>query len=143
MASKVLFATCSVSDRRCIDEAVSNGIDVRVLDCFEEGHAHVQTHYPNRLLRASAHRSAVKAAVEAEQFDVAVIREESSDFVRYALLAQTLREARVRRVVVVCSDASRVSLYRRCGAHQVVEDTPDADLWQTLAPLVQVEVTAS
>lgn len=143
MASKLLFAPCSSLDRTSIEQAIAHGVDVRILDCFDDMHSLAHTRYPNRTIHVPAHRMSVKSAVQYEAIDVAVVREDPTDFVKYALLTQTLRDAQVQHVIVICSEASRVALYRRCGAHQVLIDDGTADVWQVLQPHLVIQVPAS
>lgn len=143
MVPKLLIAAGSSLDQVCIDKAIERGVDVRLLDCFEDTHSTIQKLYPNRSIHVPAHRISVKEAVQSEAFDVAVIREEAADFVKFALLTQTLRDAHVRHVVVVCSDAARIPIYRRCGAHQVFVSDDATDVWQMLEPYLPMEVSAS
>lgn len=129
MAPKLLVAAFAAEDRSHVDNAIRNGVDVRILDCFEDTHAQVQSWYKHRCIHVPAHRLSVKGAVQQERFDMAVIREGNHDFVRTALLAQTLRDAKVEEVVVLSGDHSKIPIYRRCGAHQVIVSENPLDFW--------------
>lgn len=143
MAPKLLVAALKADDRPYVDNLLQLGVDVRVLDCFEKMHASVQAWYPNCFIHVPAHHLAVKQAVQAEAFDAAVIMEIADDFVRTALLAQTLRDAHVGQVIVISKDIARVNLYRRCGAHQIIiAHTPD-EIWNQVEPYLFANVTAS
>jgi hypothetical protein len=143
MVPKLLVATFSADDKAFIEQAINAGVDVRVLNCFEETQAKLRAWYPNHCLNVPAHRSTVKEAVQLSGFDVAVIRATADDFVKSALLTQTLREARVNWVLVIAADPTRVSLYRRCGAHHVILESGAAEIWQEIAPFLSMHVTAS
>ncbi|GEO26146.1 hypothetical protein AAC03nite_19310 [Alicyclobacillus acidoterrestris] len=143
MTPKLLVAAFAAEDRPYVDRAIEHGIDVRILDCFEDVHALVQFWYKRRSIHVPAQKQSVKSAVGKEYFDMAVIRDTPHDFVRAALLAQTLREANVGQVVVVANDASRVPIYRRCGAHQVVISEHPVEFWTQLEQRLLSQVTAS
>lgn len=143
MAFKLLVATFQMEDKPFIHRLIQGGVDVRILDCFDETHAYIHALYKTRSIQVAANHTAVKSTIVAEKFDVAVIREVGDDFVRTALLAQTLREARVGQVLVVSADESRFTLYRRCGAHQVIVAESSQSIWEQVETLLSVHVTAS
>ncbi|WAH36586.1 hypothetical protein [Alicyclobacillus dauci] len=143
MAPKLLVASFHAEEKPYVDNALVDGIDIRILDCFEETHKIIHSWYPGRIIHAPAHRIPVKRAVEEESFDVAIVHESKDDFVRTALLAQTLRDARVRHVLVVTSDVARTPIYRRCGAHQVVVSSDLEEVWKQVHTHLLVQVSAS
>lgn len=142
MVQRLLVAACSEADRRLIAQAMQDGFDVRILDCFEEIHNKVKMWYPSSTIHVAAHKTSVKSAVEREGIDVAIVRETAGDFIRSALLIQALREARVGQVVIFCQDVSRTQLYRRSGAHQVLVLEDENDAWSRLSPLLSAHITA-
>lgn len=144
MVRKLLVAGITSEDRAFVDRLIQMGVDVKILDCFEDTHAYIHSTYPLRSIQVAANHTAVKSAVYEEGFDVAVIREDAAgDFVRTALLVQTLREARIGYVLVISDDANSVSVYRRCGAHQVIVPDGRIDVWSQIESYLDVRVTAS
>lgn len=143
MTFKLLVATFQLEDKPFIHHFIQTGVDVRILDCFDETHSYIHSLYKTRSIQVAANHTAVKSTIMAEKFDVAVIREVGDDFVRTALLAQTLREARVSQVIVVSADGSRAALYRRCGAHQVIVADSSQSVWEQVEALLSAHVTAS
>ncbi|WP_067621180.1 hypothetical protein [Alicyclobacillus acidiphilus] len=142
MVQKVLVAACSEEDRQLVEQAMREGLYVKVLDCFEELHNKVKTWYPQSTIQVPAHKTSVRTAVEAEGFDVAIVRETAHDFIRSALLVQALRESGVGQVILFCRDAARTQLYRRCGAHRVLVISPGEDVWNRLTPFLSTHITA-
>jgi Trk K+ transport system NAD-binding subunit len=117
------------------------GMCVRVLDCVDSMHKQLVRWFGKDVLHVHGRRFDVRVAVAQEQFDAAVVHEDS-DFVRTALITQSLREAGVRRIVVVTQDASKRTMYRRCGAHSVVVATTVEQAWQSLPSLFPGFATA-
>lgn len=142
MAPKMLVAA-HPDNKAFIEAAATVGVDVRVLDCFEEHHAKLQTMYQSLCIHVPAHRNAVKQAVSSEMFDVAVVHEIGNDFVKTALLTQTLREARVQNIFVVTQNVASIPLYRRCGAHQVFVRDSLLDAWSDVQNHLLLQVSAS
>lgn len=143
MMPKLLIVPSASVDRDYVNKAIAAGVDVRMLDCFDATHHSVESWLPGRTLQVPAHRMSVQAAVESEGFEIAVVHDQADDFVRTALLTRTLRDAQVRHVLVVCTDSSRCSLYRRCGAHQVIRLDAQTDLWSHLESCLSMNITAS
>lgn len=137
----MLVAACSEEDRLLIERALGAGIDVRVLTCFEDVHHKVRAWYPNRTMLVPAHKATVKAAVQSAQLDIAIVRD-MNDAIRSALLIQTLREAGVPQVIVICKDESRAQMYRRCGANNVVVVDRREDAWDRIMPYLHLHVPA-
>ncbi|MCL6593048.1 MAG: hypothetical protein K6T31_03655 [Alicyclobacillus sp.] len=104
------------------------GLDVRVLDCVDAYRRRLSRWFGKDVIQAAGHRHAVRAAVASESFDVALVQEDA-DFIRTALITQSLREAGVKTVIVVTNDAARPAMYRRCGAHQVVVAGSPEQAW--------------
>ncbi|TDY44529.1 hypothetical protein C7445_10927 [Alicyclobacillus sacchari] len=141
MVQNMLVATCSEEDRLLIDRALGAGIDVRVLTCFDDVHHKVRAWYPNRTIGVPAHKATVKAAVQSAKLDIAIVRE-MHDVIRSALLIQTLREAGVPQIIVMCKDESRAQMYRRCGANNVVVVDPHEEAWDRIMPYLHLHVSA-
>lgn len=117
------------------------GLSVRVLDCFDVYHPQLSQWYSQELLQAQGRRADVRSVVAREGFDVAIVNDDT-DFVRTALITQSLREGGVGRIVVVTKDESKRSLYRRSGAHRiVVADSPQA-AWAEINDLLPTMATA-
>jgi len=112
-----------------------SGLAVRVLDCFDVYHAQLQHWYGEDLLQAQGRRMDVRNTVAREGFDLALVNEDT-DFVRTALITQSLREGGVGRIVVITKDASRRAVYRRCGANRVVVANSADEAWNELHPLL-------
>lgn len=117
------------------------GMSVRVLDCVDSRHKQLLRLFGQDVLHVQGRKSDVCGAVAQEQFDAAVVHEDS-DFVRTALITQSLREAGVHRIVVVTQDATKRAMYRRCGAHSVVVATSVDQAWQSLPELLPGFATA-
>ncbi len=93
---------------------------VRVLDCFDHDHRKLMRRYGAKSLLATAGtRTDVSAQVAAAGFDVALVLD-GDDFVRTALILQSLRDAGIPNIIVVTNDASRRLAFRRTGAHSVL-----------------------
>lgn len=129
---RLLVAAFGAEGRTYVHGAQQIGMTVQVLDCFEDAHARLKKLYGTLLLPAPGRRSDVARAVASGRFDAAIVHENSADFIRSALITQSLRESGIRHIVVVTEDAHRTSMYRRCGAHRVVVATPDADTWRAV-----------
>lgn len=108
------------------------GMAVRVLDCFEDYHQRLKQLYGNQLLHAVGRRSDVADVVAENHFDVGVVHEHPRDFIRSALITQSLRESGLRFIVVVTSDPSKASMYRRCGAHRVIVSESADKAWPAI-----------
>jgi hypothetical protein len=111
------------------------GMCVRILDCVDSRHKQLVRLFGKDVLHVQGHKSNVRGAVEEEHFDAAIVHEDS-DFVRTALITQSLREAGVHKIVVVTSDSAKRSMYRRCGAHSIVVASSAEQAWESLPQLV-------
>lgn len=107
------------------------GMTVRVLDCFDHLHRKLSGWYGKETLQVQGRRSDVRAAVERERFDAAIVHEDA-DYVRTALITQSLREAGVATIIVVTMDPSKRAIYRRCGAHRVIVAATAQQAWLTM-----------
>lgn len=96
------------------------GHHVRVLDCFEHDHRKLVRRYGAKsLLEVAGRRNVVSAEVAAARFDAALVVD-GDDFVRTALILQSLRDAGIANIIVATKDASRRVPFRRSGAHSVL-----------------------
>jgi len=95
------------------------GMSVKVLDCFESHHKQLSQWFGDDVLHVVGRRLDVRSAVEGEGFHAAIVQE-NDDFVKAALIVQSLREAGVNNIVVVTPDAAKRVMYRRFGAQHVV-----------------------
>lgn len=129
---KLLLASCHREGLAYARYANQMGIEVRVLDCFDEHHHQLKAWYGNRVLHVPGRRVDVARCVANEGFDIAVIHEDH-DFIRTALITQSLHDAKVSMVVVVTSEPSRRTMYRRCGAHHVIVATNEEQAWKVLS----------
>ncbi len=118
-----------------VNHAMALGMDVRVLDCVENYRQQLVSWYGDRVLHTPGRRIDVKDCVMKEQFHVAIIQEESN-YVRVALIAQSLREAGVGLIIVVTPDGSRRLLFRRCGAHHTIVASNEEQAWTALKRLL-------
>ncbi len=116
-------------------------MEVRVLDCIDVYHRQMSLWYGNLLLHSAGRRHDVRTVVAREQFDVAVVQEDE-DFVRTALITQSLREAGVGTIFVVTSDPGRRMMYRRCGAHRIVAAKSENEAWEIIAGYLPAVATA-
>jgi Trk K+ transport system NAD-binding subunit len=107
------------------------GFTVQVLDCFEEHHQRLCSWYGKDILHVQGRRADVRTAVSKELFDVAIVHE-SPDFVRTALITQSLREAGVAKIFVVTNHQTHVSMYRKFGAHRVIVTDSEYTAWQKI-----------
>lgn len=109
---------------------------VRVLDCFDHDHRKLIRRYgANALLATAGRRSDVSAQVAAASFDAAIVVD-GEDFVRTALILQSLRDAGISNIIVITNDASRRLSFRRAGAHSVLIAADGALLDHELASLL-------
>jgi D-arabinose 1-dehydrogenase-like Zn-dependent alcohol dehydrogenase len=117
------------------------GFNVQVLDCFEEHHKQLCRWYGKDILHVQGRRADVREAVSKALFDVSIVHE-SPDFVRTALITQSLREAGVATIFVVTRASTHVSMYRKFGAHRVVVADSEYTAWQTILPYLPKFATA-
>ncbi|QQE79483.1 NAD-binding protein [Alicyclobacillus sp. SO9] len=105
------------------------GHRVQVLDCFDDYHRRLTRWYKkDTLLPIEGHRTNVTQEVSKHHYDLAIVIA-MQDFVRTALITQSLREAGVSNVVVVTKDSTNRSVFRRLGAHKVVVAEDEEQLW--------------
>ncbi|MDP9729182.1 hypothetical protein [Alicyclobacillus tolerans] len=126
--TKLLIASLSNSGLEYLQRAQALGLEAHVLDCFEGHRGELKSRYGKALIETDARKTDVIRAVSSYQFDVALI-EEDSDFVRTALIAQSLREANIPLVIVLTADANKIRLYRRSGAHRVIVARDCSEAW--------------
>ncbi|WP_067932706.1 hypothetical protein [Alicyclobacillus kakegawensis] len=125
----VAFSEAGVEYAR---KAQKLGAQVRVLDCFDTYHRQLRQWYGRDMLlttdgnRAAVRRAAVEAGVE-----VAVVHDDV-DFVRSALVAQSLFQAGVTEVLVVTEHPSHRRIFRNLGAHQVIVSSSREAAWAQL-----------
>lgn len=124
-----------------VENCRENGLSVRVLDCFDIYHPQLSQWYGQELLQAQGRRVDVRSAVAREGFDVAIVNEDT-DFVRTALITQSLREGGIGRIVVVTKDESKRALYRRSGAHKIVVAKSPNEAWNEINNLLPTVATA-
>lgn len=124
-----------------VERCRESGLSVRVLDCFDVYHPQLSQWYGSELLQTQGRRVDVRNAVAHEGFDAAIVHEDT-DFVRTALITQSLREGGVGRIVVVTKDESKRGVYRRCGAHRVVVAQSAEEAWNELYNLLPSMATA-
>jgi predicted acetyltransferase len=117
------------------------GLSIRVLDCFDTYHHRMIQWFGNDVLHVQGRRSDVTAAVAQEDFDVAIIQEDK-DFVRTALITQSLREAGVGTIIAVTNDPMKRTLYRKFGAHYVIVANNVEQAWQRLSGYLPSFATA-
>lgn len=129
--SNVLIAAYGAESVDYVRRSMSKGFQVSVLDCFEDYHNRLAALHSGRLLQVHGHRSEVTEAVRSCNFDIAIVHE-YADFVRTALVTQSLREAGVKMVVVVTPDRERRIFYRKFGAHRTVLATTPDDTWMDI-----------
>lgn len=104
-------------------------IIVRVLDCFEEFHQRLRRFYGDIMLHAPGTKHDVAQTVGKAHFDVAVVHEDAFEFVRSALIVQSLRDSGIRHIVVVTSNKDHVAMYRRIGAHRIIVASSAEEAW--------------
>jgi len=114
-----LVVSFGVEGRSYVDYIQQRGYAVQVLDCFEPYHNQLAKWYPNELLHAHGHKSDVEAAVRRSNVDIAIVLE-MEDFVRMALIVQTLKLSGLKMIIVVTADGQRKQIYRRIGCHRVL-----------------------
>jgi D-arabinose 1-dehydrogenase-like Zn-dependent alcohol dehydrogenase len=139
--SRILVAAFGAEGRLYVQRIRQLGGQVRVLDCFEEHHAQLSRWYGDDVLQVQGRRADVRRAVARERFDAAVIQE-SPEFIRTALITQSLREAGLPLIVVLTSAAERAAMYRRCGAHEVVVARTAEEGWQELSGRLPIIASA-
>lgn len=111
---------------------VELGHRVQILDCFEDYHRSLKRWYgQNSLLSVQGHRSDVSEEVSKHHYDLAVVLD-TGDFVRTALITQSIREAGVGNLLVVTKARENKSVFRRCGAHKVIVAVDEEELWTQL-----------
>jgi len=117
---KILLSAYNKEDIAIKTYLANMGHRVRVLDCFEDYHRKLLRWYgSDTLLTVEGHRADVIDEVSKHHFDIAIVVD-TQDFVRTALITQSLREAGVRHLLVVTKDMDNKAVFRRCGAHEVV-----------------------
>ncbi|QSO48202.1 potassium channel family protein [Alicyclobacillus mengziensis] len=141
MTARMLVAAFHPGNQRYVNYARESGMMVRVLDCVESEHKRLVRHFGQIVLTVPGTRGEVRRAVAAEDFDVALVHE-ATDYVLTALITQSLKEAGVPLIVVVTSDGSRASMYRRLGANQVIETQSEETAWVALEGMVNNFATA-
>ena len=124
-----------------VNHAMVLGMDVRVLDCVENHRQQLISWYGDKVLHTPGRRNDVKDCVVQEQIDVAIVQEES-DYVRAALITQSLREAGVGLIIVVTPDGDKRLLYRRFGAHHTIVAANEEQAWTMLKRLLPTCVSA-
>jgi hypothetical protein len=139
--SRILVAAFGAEGLTYVRNIQQLGAQVRVLDCFDEHHAQLVRWYGSDVLQVQGRRADVKRAVARERFNAAVIQE-CPDFIRCALITQSLREADVPLILVVTPKEDRVAMYRRCGAHQVLVAGSADEGWAKLAMCLPVIASA-
>ena len=139
---KTLIAAFSNEGLTLVRNCKRKGMNVKVLDCFDLYHPQLTEWYGKDILQTQGRRTDVRGAVAREAFDVAVVNEDT-DFVRTALITQSLREGGVRKIVVVTKDASKRAVYRRCGAHRVVIASSPESAWSELQDLIPSMATTA
>lgn len=136
--TKLLVAAFDKQGMVYVHHGQQMGMDVRVLDCFDSFHPNLTAWYgEDMILRVHGRRSDVTAAVVQEGFDAAVVHE-TSDFIRTALIVQSLAKAGIKRIAVVTNDIARRAMYRRCGAHRVLISPTEEQAWSMLARYLPV-----
>ncbi|MCL6626839.1 hypothetical protein [Alicyclobacillus shizuokensis] len=125
----VAFSEAGVDYARRAQEL---GARVRVLDCFDTYHRQLRQWYGrDMLLTTDGNRAAVREAAVQEQLDVAVVHDDV-DFVRSALVVQSLCQAGVPEVLVVTEHPSHRRMFRSLGAHQVIVSSSREAAWAQL-----------
>ncbi len=112
-----------------VDGAERLNIIVRVLDCFDEFHQRLQRLYGDIVLHAPGTKHDVAQAVAKARFDVAVVHEDAFEFVRSALIVQSLCDSGIRHIVVVTANKDRIAMYRRIGANRVIVASSAEEAW--------------
>lgn len=141
MTAKMLVAAFHPGNQRYVGLAKESGMMVRVLDCVESEHKRLSRRFGEDVLTVPGTRGEVRRVVAAEGFDIAVVHE-ATDFVLTALITQSLREAGVPLIVVVTGDVSKATMYRRLGAHQVLQVTSEDEAWAQLEGMLPNFATA-
>lgn len=124
-----------------VNRAMMLGMDVRVLDCVENHHHKLVSWYGDKILHTQGRRADVKRSVSKEQFDVAIIQEESN-YVQTALITQSLFEAGINQIIVVTPDPTKRLLYRRCGANHTIVAANQEQAWSMVKRLLPTSVSA-
>jgi Trk K+ transport system NAD-binding subunit len=138
---KVLIAALGRESLMYVRRCRLLGLSVRVLDCFDAHHTRLSKWHGADVLQVAARRSDVRAAVSSEDFDAAIVHEDA-DYVKTALVTQSLREAGVRSIIVVTRESGRKTLYRRCGAHRVVAAANVEQAWMQVVRYLPTFATA-
>lgn len=137
MASlKLLVSAFGQEGLHYVEGGRQYGVEVRVLDCLETHHKTLANWFGNAVLHVRGHRGDVSRAVRDEQFDAAIVHEDEADFVRTALITQSLREAGVPKIFVVTRDPEHRRMYLRLGAHRVIIANSAVEAWDKISLLV-------
>ncbi len=139
--SKLLVVSFQSDGIDYVNRAQMLGMDVKVLDCVDIYHQRLVSWYGDNVLQVQGRRIDVEDCVSREEFDVALLQEEA-DYVRIALITQSLREAGIGQIIVVTPDLAKRSLYRRCGAHHTIVARNQEQAWLMLARLLPTCVSA-
>lgn len=114
-----------------VRRGTQDGMDVKVLDCFDKYHKRLARWYGQNALQVPGRRSDVQLAVAEGHFDAAIVHEDA-DFVQTALITQSLREAGIGTVFVVTEDTAKRAMYRRCGATRVIVAATAEEAWAVM-----------
>ncbi|MDQ0190761.1 hypothetical protein JI721_08620 [Alicyclobacillus cycloheptanicus] len=128
---RLLVAAFGPEGYTYVRQARKQGVGVKVLDCFDKYHRRLIRWYGDDALQVPARRSDVRTMAAQQQFDAAIVHEDT-DFVHAALITQSLREAGIPRILVVTRDASKRAMYRRCGANRVIVADTAEEAWATM-----------
>jgi Trk K+ transport system NAD-binding subunit len=138
---KILIAAFGKESLTYVRRSRQMGLHVRILDCVEAHHGQLLRWFGDDILQVNGHRSDVRKRVVEEGFDAAIVHEDDN-FVRSALITQSVREAGVQHVMVVTKDPVRHTLYRRCGAHHIVVANSVEQAWMKLSSYLPSFATA-
>jgi hypothetical protein len=138
---KILIAAFGKESLTYVRRCRLLGLSVRILDCVDVYHKQLLRWFGDDLLHVNGRRSDVRKVVSEEAFDAAIVQEDAN-FVKSALIVQSLREAGVRTIIVVTQDPEKKMLYRRCGAHRVIEANDVEQAWLKLSPMLPSFATA-
>lgn len=141
MTTKILIAAFHQGSQRYVQYADESGMTVRVLDCVDVQHKRLLRTFGKKVLTVPGTRGEVRRVVSTEAFDVALVHE-ASDFVLTALITQSLREAGVPLIVVVTADENKASMYRRLGAHHVLQTGSEEKVWMAVEAMLPNFATA-
>lgn len=138
---KILIAAFGKESLTYVRRSRQLGLSVRILDCIDVYHKQLLRWFGDDLLHVNGRRSDVRKGVAEEGFDAAIVHEDEN-FVKTALITQSLREAGVRTIIVVTEDETKRALYRRCGAHRVVIARSVEQAWMKLNAFLPSFATA-